>query len=60
MASRSEYITAYKKENYKRVPLDLKKEQYQELKAAADCAGTSINAYIKTAIEEKILRDKGE
>ena len=47
----------YKKEKLKRVPLDLTKEKYQEVKNAADRAGSSVNGYIKTAIDEKIDRD---
>ena len=55
--SRSEYITAYKKAKYKRIPVEVTKEKYQEVKAAADRAGTSVNGFIKSAIDEKIDRE---
>ena len=46
----------YAKENLRRVPLDLKKEDYERLKRIADASGESINGFIKEAIEEKIKR----
>lgn len=49
----------YAKENLKRVPLDLKKEEYERLSAAAKSADMSINGFIKAAINEKISHDKG-
>ena len=55
--NKREYDLAYKKEKLKRVPLDLTKEKYQEVKDAADRAGTSVNGYIKSAIDEKIERE---
>lgn len=49
-----EYSLKYAKENLKRVPLDLKKEEYEKLSDAAKSADMSINGFIKEAIEEKI------
>lgn len=54
---RKEYLYNYQKEKLKRVPLDLKKEEYEKLLISASAAGTSINGYIKQAITEKIERD---
>lgn len=51
---RKKYLNNYDKENYKRIPLNLRPDEYQELKRAADAAGESINGYIKKAIKEKI------
>ena len=48
----------YKKEHLKRVPLDLTKEKYQEVKDAADRAGESVNGYIKKSIDQRIDREK--
>lgn len=42
----------------KRVPLDLRKEDYERLSIAAKSQGKSINGFIKEAIQEKILLDK--
>ncbi|MBR3276092.1 MAG: hypothetical protein IKG08_05735 [Eubacterium sp.] len=52
------YFAEYRKQNLKRVPLDLTKEKYQEVKDAAERSGSSVNGYIKTAIDEKIEREK--
>lgn len=49
----------YAAANYKRVPLDLNKDYYENiLKPAATAAGLAVNAFIKEAIAEKIERDK--
>lgn len=53
-----DYSINYAKEKLKRVPLDLKKSDYEELAAAAAEAKMSINGYIKAAICEKMERDK--
>lgn len=47
----------YKAENIKRVPLDVQKDEYAALKAAADSAGIGVNAYIKAAIRAQMSRD---
>lgn len=48
----------YAKEKLKRVPLDLKKEEYEQLLVAARSVDMSINGFIKAAINEKISNDK--
>lgn len=47
----------YAKKNLKRIPLDVQKEKYEDIKAAADTAGESVNGYIKKAIDERMERD---
>lgn len=54
---RKESMYKYAKNNLKRIPLDVQKEKYEEIKAAADAAGEKVNTYIKKAIDERILRD---
>ena len=44
----------YKEKNIKRIPLDVQKEKYEEIKAAAEAAGESVNGYIKTAIDMRM------
>ena len=44
----------YAKENLKRIPLDVQKEHYDRIKAAADSVGESVNGYIKTAIDRRM------
>lgn len=48
----------YAKKNLKRIPLDVQKEKYEEIKQAADRAGETVNGYIKQAIEERMQREK--
>ena len=51
---RKKYLNNYDKENYKRIPLNLRLDEYKELKQAAEAAGESVNGFIKKAIKEKI------
>ena len=48
----------YAKKSLKRIPLDVQKEKYEEIKAAADAAGEKVNRYIKKAIEERMERER--
>ena len=51
---------AYKKQNIKRVPLDMQITEYEQLKAAADACGEKVNEYIKNAIRARMMRsDQG-
>ena len=47
----------YRKENVKRIPLDVQKEEYENIKAAADRAGEKVNSYIKGAIKQRMDRE---
>lgn len=42
----------WQRENYKRIPLDVTKDQYQKIKDFADSEGESVNGFIKRAISE--------
>jgi uncharacterized protein (DUF1778 family) len=55
--AKTKYDINYAKENLKRIPLDVQKEKYEEIKAAADAAGEKVNGYIKKAIDERMERD---
>lgn len=48
----------YAKKSLKRIPLDVQKEKYEEIKAAADKTGESVNGYIKKAIDERMEREQ--
>lgn len=51
---KTEYTIQYAKDRLKRVPLDVTKEKYDEIKAAADEVGESVNGYIKKAIDDRM------
>ena len=46
----------YKNERIKRVPLDMQKDDYEVLKAAAEVAGEKVNEFIKKAIKDRLER----
>ena len=47
----------YARKNLKRIPLDVQKEKYEQIKAAAVRNGESVNGYIKKAIDERFERN---
>ena len=47
----------YKAKNIKRIPLDVAKDKYDQIKSAAETTGESVNGYIKKAIDERMERD---
>ena len=49
-------VYKYAKTHLKRVPLDVTKEKYDAIKAAADANGESVNGFIKAAIDERLDR----
>lgn len=55
--NKKQYNADYAKRNLKRIPLDVQKEKYDEIKAAAESSGEKVNTYIKKAIDEKMERD---
>ena len=54
---KTEYNIKYAKDKLKRIPLDVQKEKYEEIKTAATAAGKTVNGYIKIAIDERMKRD---
>lgn len=55
---RKETMYKYAKENLKRIPLDVPKEKYEKIAAAATSTGESVNGYIKKAIDERLKSDR--
>ena len=47
----------YNASHIKRVPLDLQKSTYEEIKAHAEARSESVNGFIKRAISETMERD---
>ena len=56
--SKSQYDIENAKKKLKRIPLDVTKEKYQEIKIAAENANESVNGYIKKSIEYRMISDK--
>ena len=54
---KTEYNIKYAKDKLKRIPLDVQKEKYEEIKTAATAAGKTVNGNIKIAIDERMERD---
>lgn len=54
---KKEYNMEYAKSNIKRIPLDVQKDRYVEIKSHADKRGESVNGFIKRAIDETMERD---
>ena len=50
----------YAKKSLKRIPLDVQKEKYEEIKTAATAAGESVNGYIKKAVDQRMEREVSE
>ena len=56
--TKKKYDMQYAKEKLKRIPLNVQKDKYEEIKAAADAAGEPVNGYIKTAIDMRMENEK--
>jgi hypothetical protein len=50
-------VNKYVKNNYDRINVTLPKGKKEEIQRAAEAAGESINAYIRTAIDMRIAAD---
>ena len=50
----------YAAANLKRVPLDLRISEYDELKRAATVNGETVNGFIKLAIRERLAKLAGK
>lgn len=48
----------YRKENYSRISLDLKKEKKEKYKAQAERRGMTLNAYIISLLEADAQKDE--
>ena len=57
ISTKAKYDIEYAKNKLKRIPLDVQKEKYEEIKAAATAAGESVNGYIKNAVDQRMERD---
>lgn len=56
--AQGEAAARYAKKHLKRIPLDVQKEKYDEIKDAATAAGEPVNTYIKKAIDQRMASEK--
>lgn len=56
--NKMKYTNEWKRQNIKRVALEVSLSKYDEIKQAADSSGESVNGYIKRAIDERLYKDK--
>ena len=54
---KKQYSMRYAKEKYKRIPLDVTKEKYEEIKNHASANKESVNGFIKRAIDDALERE---
>lgn len=57
MFNKTEWQREYRKNNLKRVSLELQKDQFEILKNHVAITGETVNGFIKRAIRETIERD---
>lgn len=57
---RKEYLYEYQKTKLKRIPLDVTKEKYEQIAAAAASTNETINGYIKKAIDARLSVGKDQ
>lgn len=55
---KKQYDIQYAKENLKRIPLDVPKQTYEQIKTHAEAHSESVNGFIKRAIGETMERDQ--
>lgn len=48
------YNQEYTKTHYKRIPLDVQLDKYEEIKAAAEACNEKVNEFIKKAIDYRL------
>ena len=56
--NKKKYNIEYKASNMKRIPLDVQKTEYEEIKESADRANESVNGYIRKSIRMRIDSEK--
>ena len=57
---KKQYDIQYAKENLKRIPLDVPRATYEQIKAHAEAHSESVNGFIKRAINRTMELDNKE
>lgn len=55
---KKKYDLDYAKNKLKRIPLDVQKDKYEQIKESANQAKETVNGYIKKAIDMRIESEK--
>lgn len=55
---KKDYNREYAKTNFKRIPLDVQKDVYDKIKAAAEKSKQPVNTYIKQAIQMRMDQEQ--
>ena len=58
MFNKSEWQREYRKNNLKRISLEVQNDFYKVIKSHTESTGESVNGFIKRAITETMARDK--
>ena len=55
--NQTKYINEFKKQNLKRIPLEVSKEKYEQIKEHTSKTDESVNGFIKRAIDQTMESD---
>jgi uncharacterized protein (DUF1778 family) len=56
--NKMKYTNEWKRQNVKRISLEVSHDKYNEIKSAADLKGEKVNTYIKNAIDMRLENEK--
>lgn len=51
---RKQYLLEYNDKHYKRIPLDVPKDEYNAIKEASSKQNESVNGYIRKAVQQRM------
>lgn len=58
--NKKRYNIEYTRTHLKRIPLNVQKEKYEEIRSAADASGKCVRAWIKEAIDARLRDEKSD
>lgn len=56
--NKMKYTNEWKRQNVKRISLEVSHDKYNEIKSVADLKGEKVNTYIKNAIDMRLENEK--
>lgn len=54
LENKKKYTKEYHKNHYKRIPLEVTFDKYEQIKESASLTGDTVNGFIKKAIDERL------